>query len=345
MCNEYHHMLTAPPSFFSVLLLLLLCGCGPAPRNEVIVYASLDREFSEPILHEFETETKITVAAKYDVESTKTVGLTNAIVQESAKPRCDLFWNNEILNTIRLEKRGLLETFSPPNAAAVPESFRSPRQRYYGFAARARVLLVNTELTKDEEPTSIRDLTAEQWRGKCGFAKPLAGTTATHAAVLFATWGDAKAAAFFKAAIANGSVFSGNKQVAEAVGRGQIAFGLTDTDDAIIEVEAGRPVKIVFPDQEANGLGALFIPNTLCIVKNGPNTEAAKKLADFLLRPEIEARLAEGPSAQIPILASGDARKTSRVEPPAPVKWMAADFATAEAKWEVAGQTLRDLLP
>ena len=47
--------------------------------------------------------------AKYDDESTKTVGLTNVIIQEAGRPRCDVFWNNEILNTLRLEEKGLLE--------------------------------------------------------------------------------------------------------------------------------------------------------------------------------------------------------------------------------------------
>ena len=45
-------------------------------------------------------------------------------------------------------------------------------------------------------------------------------------------------------------VLSGNKQVATAVGSGQIAFGLTDTDDAMGEIDAGSPVAIVYPDRE-----------------------------------------------------------------------------------------------
>ena len=36
-------------------------------------------------------------------------------------------------------------------------------------------------------------------------------------------------------------ILSGNKQVAQAAAAGQIAFGLTDTDDAMGEVEKGEP--------------------------------------------------------------------------------------------------------
>ena len=93
-----------------------------------------------------------------------------------------------------------------------------------------------------------------KWKGRIGIAKPLFGTTATHAACLFAAWGDDKAAAFFKGLKANDARFlSGNKQVAQAVGSGQLAFGLTDTDDAVGEIDAGSPVEIVYPDRE-NGV-------------------------------------------------------------------------------------------
>ena len=48
----------------------LLAGCRE--ENSVVVYAALDREFSGPVLQEFENSTGITVLAKYDDESTKT---------------------------------------------------------------------------------------------------------------------------------------------------------------------------------------------------------------------------------------------------------------------------------
>ncbi len=89
---------------------------------------------------------------------------------------------------------------------------------WYGFAARARVLIVNTnQVAEERRPKSIRDLTDPQWYDRCGIAKPLFGTTATHAACLFAAWGDDKAKDFFRGVKRNAHIMSGNKQVAEAV--------------------------------------------------------------------------------------------------------------------------------
>lgn len=317
-------------------------GCWSRAEQEVVVYSALDREFSEPILQEFQAETGITVLDKYDIESTKTVGLVSAIIQEQNRPRCDVFWNNEILHSLRLQKLGMLEAYHSPAAKTFPQSYRSADGQWHGLAARARVLIVNTDIVSgDSMPTSIEDLVTPTWKGKVGIAKPLFGTTATHAAVLFAIWGDERATDFFRQVHQNAEVMSGNKQVATAVSRGQLAFGITDTDDAIIEVDKGLPVKIIFPDQRDGQLGSLFIPNTLCIVKDGPNTINAKKLVDHLLSPAVESRLATGSSAQFPVNSIVETK--SRALPNAPIRWMDVDFEAAADRWDRAAEILREI--
>ncbi len=176
---------------------------------------------------------------------------------------------------------------------------------------------------------------------RSAIAKPLFGTTATHAACLFAAWGDAKAKEYFTDLKANGvQVLSGNKQVATAVGSGQAAFGLTDTDDAMGEIAAGSPVAIVYPDRDPGALGTLFIPNTLAVIKGAPHPEAARALADHLLSPEVEAALANGPGAQIPLLKTTEV--SARVETPRTVHAMPVDFEEAAALWDKVAAFLAD---
>ena len=317
-----------------IAIALALAGCGGKPG--VVVYTSLDREFSKPVLDAYEKAAGVKVAAKFDVESTKTVGLTQEIIAEAegGRTRCDLFWNNEILQTLRLKRKGLLAPFHPAHAEDFPETFRAADGTWYGFAARGRILIVNTGLVPEAgRPKGIADLADPKWKGKIGLAKPLAGTTATHAACLFVAWGDEKAKAYFAALKGNGAlVLSGNKQVAQAVGAGQLAFGLTDTDDAMEELAAGRPVAIVYPDRGPGQLGTLFIPNTLAVMKGAPHAAEAEALAGHLLSPEVEAALAAGPSAQIPLNRRTTA--PARVETPRTVTAMAADFEAAAARWD-----------
>ncbi|MEM9659041.1 MAG: extracellular solute-binding protein, partial [Planctomycetota bacterium] len=245
----------------AVYLMTAVAGCAQRSDGEVIVYTALDEDFSRPLLDAFTERTGVSVRARYDTESTKSVQLTQTILAERERPRCDVFWNNELVNTLRLAQAGELASYRSPTGDGYPEQYRSDESLWYGFAARARVLLVNTDLAPiGRFPDSILALTDPEWKDQAAIAKPLAGTTATHAACLFAVWGEEKAQEFFQQVKQNARVLGGNKQVARAVATGQVAFGLTDTDDAIIEAESGAPVTIVYPDQAEEELGTLFIP-------------------------------------------------------------------------------------
>lgn len=327
----------------AIFVLSLLAGCTSMSEPDIVVYAALDSEFSQPILADFAEENQLVIASKFDTEAYKTIGLYRAIIAEQARPRCDLFWNNEIILTLRLQKLGLLQAYDSPLAKNYPKQYRSAEGYWYGFAARARVLIVNTEkVSAGERPRSILDLVKTKWKGRLGMAKPLYGTTFTHTCCLFAHWGDEKAKAFYQKLKRNEiQILGGNKDVAESVALGRLSIGLTDTDDAVIFREKGYPVDIVYLDRDAESddLGTLFIPNTLAILKNCPHPEAAKRLVDHLLSAQIEARLAEGPSAQIPLGANVEAKP--RVETPQTVKPLNVDFAAAAEKWDVAREFLR----
>ncbi len=325
---------------FFFLLVSLLCGCAAERSREVIVYVALDREFSEPVLKRFEHETGIRVVPKYDVESNKTVGLANELLESAGRGRADVFWNNEVLHTLRLMRANRLAPYASQYAADYPEEFRSPQGLWHGFAARARVLIVNTKLLPDpsDHPRSIRELANPRWQNNCGMAKPFFGTTATQAAVIFSTWPEEAAADFFRQVVSNARLESGNKTVARRVAEGHYAWGLTDTDDAIIEIERGFPVTIVYPDQGADEEGTLLIPNTLGILADAPHPEEARQLIDFLLSPEIEKMLCECPSAQLP-LNQRNAATISRVAIEN-MRVQTANFPKAAAHWE---KTLRKL--
>lgn len=160
-------------------------------------------------------------------------------------------------------------------------------------------------------------------------------------ACLFAVLGDQKAKALLDSFKRNEvQVVAGNKTCAEMVAAGRLAFGLTDTDDAIIERELGRPVQIVFPDGAAGEMGTLLLPNTLALVKGCPHPEAGASLIDYLLSPEVEARLAEGPSAQMPLHRA--TTQPSRVGGLEDMRQMEVDFARAAEMFGAAARYIED---
>ncbi len=307
---------------------------SPDNSKVVVVYTAHDKIYSEPLLKEFEEATGITVKPVFDTESTKTIGLVQRLMRDRDNPQCDVFWNNEIVNTLVLARQGLLERYRSPNAKGIPDQFRT--DFWTGFGARARILIVNTDNLKPEDyPRNGFDFTQPKWKGRFGIAKPLFGTTSTHMAVLFSQDAD-KARAYLKALKVNDvHVEDGNGAVMRAVAEGRLDAGWTDTDDATLaRVRDGKPVEIVVPDADDPAGGAILIPNTVMLMAGAPHSDNGKKLIDFLLRPETEARLARMASAQIP-LHPGVERPDFVLDPTtfpvAPIDWNRAADAREEA--------------
>ncbi|MHC4758944.1 MAG: hypothetical protein ACYTE8_09825 [Planctomycetota bacterium] len=66
--------------FFILTFFFIFTGCKDKnilQQQQVVVYTSLDKVFSQPILDLFEKETGIKVLDVYDSEATKTTGLVN----------------------------------------------------------------------------------------------------------------------------------------------------------------------------------------------------------------------------------------------------------------------------
>lgn len=291
---------------FLVVGACLLAGCDGSPASttptttsrEVVVYTALDRQFSEPIFVAFTEKTGIAVKPVYDTEAVKTVGLVNRLLAERNRPVADVFWNNEIVRSIQLQTEGLTEPYKPPTAETIPPSFREADGHWTGFAARGRVLMVNTQKMPDPAtwPTRVADLADPARRGQAAFAKPLFGTTATHAAWLWVRDGGEASTTFWRTAMANSAMLAGNAQARDAAAAGEVAWCLTDTDDAFGAIEDGAPVKIVWPADDP-----LLIPNTIVLIKGGPNPANARALIDYVVSEEVEVALSKSRSAQIPV--------------------------------------------
>lgn len=310
----------------ALLFLVLAAGCGPAP--DVVAYIALDQEHSEALIRRFEAETGLEVKTRFDTENQKTVGLVSALTEEAARPRCDVFWNNELAQTVRLAQKGLLEPYASPSAADVPAEFRDPQGRWTGFAARARVFIVNTELLPDpaQWPRRTLDLLDPKWKGRFGVAQPLTGTTLTHFAALSVLWSGPEYERFVQGLVDNGVQWlTSNGATMRHVAEGKLAFAFTDTDDYHVARTKGHKVACVFPDQEENGLGTMLIPNSLALIKGGPNPEKARRLMDFLLSKEVESLLAAARSAQIPVRAEVGGPGDRQILPLGSFKRMAWD--------------------
>jgi iron(III) transport system substrate-binding protein len=275
---------------------------GSTAQREVVVYTSVDQVFSEPIFRAIEKRTGLTIRAVYDTEETKSTGVLNRIIAEASRPQADVFWSGDPVRPFVLVRRGLVEPYVSPAAAGIPDLFKGKDGSWTGLAARARVLLVNrNKVPAGAGPRSLRDLALPRWKGQAAVANPVFGTTTMHVAALFASWGDERGRAFLDALRANEVRVAGsNGEVKRLVVAGEVAFGLTDTDDANEAVAAGAPVEVVYPDQD--GDGTLVMPTAVVLLRGGPHPEAGRQLVDALLAPEVERSMAEH-GAHMPLRA------------------------------------------
>jgi len=274
-------------------------ACGSRGKA-VVVYTSVDQVFSEPVFRAFEHDTGVRVRAVFDTEETKSTGVLNRLIAEAGHPQADVCWSGDPVRPFLVVKRNLVEPYLSPQASGLPRGLRAEDGTWTGVAARARVLLVNRGLVPEEDgPRSIRDLADPRFKGRAAIASPLFGITTMHVVVLFVRWGDAEARGFLDALKANGvRIASSNGEVKRLVVGGEVAFGLTDTDDANEAVKEGADVDVIYPD--ADGLGTLVMPTSVVLMAKGPNPEAGRRLVDYLLSADAERRMAEA-AAHMPL--------------------------------------------
>ena len=326
---------------FATLVVLALAAWLILPGTKspiVVVYVSHDQVFSEPILKAFEKDTGIEVRAVYDTEETKSAGAMNRLIAEKNNPQADVYWANEPIRAEVLRQQHIAAAYVSPNAAEIPAKFRDQEGYWTGFAARARVIIVHRDV--NPRPTSVLSYTDPQWRGKTVIANPLFGTTTDYIAALFVLWGDSRGRSFMQQLHDNGVKISpSNGDSADLVARGEVAFGLVDSDDVVNRMKQHQPVDLLYPDQGADGVGCFIVPNAAVLIAGSPHPDAGKKLIDYLLSKDTERKLALSDAAQIP-LHSGVA-PPAQLKPIDSIKVMNVNYAEVAAKLQAIQPLLK----
>ena len=78
------------------------------------------------------------------------------------------------------------------------------------------------------------------------------------------------------------------------------------------------------------------------LIKGGTNPDGGRKLIDFLLSAEVEARLAECESHQIPLNPKVEAKLPDAIRTPKSAHPMAVDFEKAADLWDRVQTFLRN---
>jgi len=296
---------------FAASLLLACCVCAfisscskPPAKRTVVIYTSADQQYAEVIFAEFQKQhPEILVLPRYDTEATKTTGLVERLRAERSNPQADVFWSNEPFLTQKLANEGLFKVWTSDATKDWPMSFRDAEHRWYGFAARARVVAFDP-LRVSAGPKHWRDLADPRFKGRIVMADPNYGTTRGQVATWFTAWGVEQATQFLRDLKANDvRIVQSNSQAVRHVVEGLADLALTDTDDAWAARRNGYKIEFVYPrHSDGPRMGTLLIANTVSLVAGRPDNPDAPRLAAFLLSEWCQMRLLESDSHNIPVL-------------------------------------------
>jgi iron(III) transport system substrate-binding protein len=278
-------------------------------EQSLVVYCAHDLVFSEPILKKFEEETGIRIVIVGDTEATKSLGLVQQILREGERSRCDVFWNNQVLGTVQLQRAGLLEPYQGPGYERIPAAFKDPDGMWTGFAGRLRVWIVNTEQMQATPDAIDAALAADDLSGMA-IAMPMFGTTLSHYSLLWKqTGGEALQAQHHDLVQRGCRVVSGNATVKNLVAAGTCKFGMTDTDDYFVAQDEKLPVAQL--PIRVNGR-TICIPNSVAIIRGRHHRRPAT--VDYLLSERVELELAASEARQVPLgpLTTGDVSQEVR---------------------------------
>ncbi|MBA2318539.1 MAG: iron ABC transporter substrate-binding protein [Euzebyales bacterium] len=196
-----------------------------ADGEPLTVYSGRNEELVGPLLDEFTAATGIGVEIRYG----DTAELAATILEEGESSPADVYFAQDAGALGALRAEGRLTELAPEQLDRVEDRFQATDGTWVGVSGRARTIVYNTaEVTDEELPNSVLELTDDTYAGRVGWA-PTNGSFQAFVTAMRAELGDDETATWVEGMVANDvSVYENNTAIVEAVGRGEIAFGLVN---------------------------------------------------------------------------------------------------------------------
>lgn len=256
--------------------------------------------------------------------------ILDAIRMDRAAPTVDVWWGGTGDTHLQAAAEGLLEAYTSPHEADLlpwAQNFHAMSGSLSsGVYAGALGFAYNADLLAQRRlpaPSCWNDLTDPAYRGDIQIGNPeTSGTAYTALATLVQLFGEDEAFAYLARLGANVSSYtkSGAAPV-KAAARGDTLIGISFIHDAVTQKLAGSPLVIVAPCE-----GTGYEIGSMSIVKGARNMENAKIWYDWALKPEVQSRMKEAKSFQLP------SNKNAEVPEEAPrfeqIKLIDYDFTT-----------------
>jgi iron(III) transport system substrate-binding protein len=259
--------------------LMVAAGCG-GDREALTIYTGRTESLVAPLLEEFSQENDVPIDVRYG----DTNDLALLIGTEGDRSPADVYWGQSPGATAYLAERGLLAPLPDELLTKVEPTFEDDDGRWVGVSGRQRVLVYNEDMVDEAElPTSVLDLTAPEYRGRVGLA-PSNGSFQDFVTAMRQLEGEDVAKEWLEGMAANDSpTYANNNAIVEAVGRGEIPFGLVNHyyNHRFLAEDPGLPSRN--HRFEAGDIGGLVIPSSASVLAGSDRQEDARRFIAFLL--------------------------------------------------------------
>lgn len=280
------------------LALLALAGCGGNDGDTLVVYSGREEELVAPLFKRFEQETGIKVEVRY----ADSAELAATIAEEGGNSPADLFFAQDPGSLGAVEEQ--LAKLPEDVLARVDERFRDDDGRWVGTSGRARVIVYNTdELSADDVPDSVFDLTDPKWKGKLGLPPTNASFQAFVTAMRLDA-GEERTRRWLEDLKANEPKFyEKNTPTVEAVASGEIQLGLVNHYYLYLVKKEQPDAPIANKYLPGDDPGALVSVAGAGILDGAEHADAAERFVRFLLEDEQQRFYTEeAEEAEIPLV-------------------------------------------
>lgn len=254
--------------------------------ESLVVYSGRSERLIQPVLNAFHARTGIQI----ELLTGSSTSLLNRLQAEDNRTPADVFITNDAGTLERARNLHLLQPLEIPEIQqAIPQVFRAQDNSWIGLSGRIWVVAYNTNLVDPQHITSILDLADPRWKGK--IAIPNAGSVYLQSgvSVIQAVKGKTITEQFLKGLKSNAGtfVYGKNRQIVDAVARGEVALGLVN--HYYIFRHLGKhpdaPIALHITDQ-GNGMGLIMNATGIGVTTYTKHLAKTKALVQFLVSAE-----------------------------------------------------------
>ena len=288
--------------FFAMVSAVLFAAGTQPPRaqeNVLNLYSSRHYQTDEALYGNF---TKLTGIKINRIEASEDP-LIERLRNEGTKSPADVLVTVDAGRLWRAEQMGLFQPItSKALESRLPDNMRVPNKQWFGFSARARVIVYNKDTVNPADAQNYEELANPKLKGKVCTRSGSHVYNLSLMSALIEHWGEKKAEEWAKGLVANfaRAPKGGDTDQIKAVAAGECGVSISNTYYIARLLRSDKPedkqviakVGLIWPNQKS--FGTHMNISGAGVLKAAPHREAAIKFLEYLASDEAQAYFANG---------------------------------------------------